>query len=64
MEKIFQKLLEDAAIAFRVDARYAEQILLAANTVYLKRNTWALRHEKKAAMDAVLADVLDLEATG
>lgn len=66
---IIQRLVASADAAYRVDSRYAEQVLLAANTVQLKRNTWANRKENKATgkivqpeAAAIVHELLDLDA--
>lgn len=44
---ILSRLIQAATNAYKVDSRYAEQVLLAAKTAQLKRDTWAGRKEKK-----------------
>lgn len=62
---IFQRLLDKASSAYREDLKYAEQILLAARTAQLKRNTWAGRKEQKEIVASALTEaMLDLEAAG
>ncbi len=60
---LFQRLMESALEAYKVDSRYAEQMLLAANTVQLKRNTWEARKngtlsDKKLASLAATQELL------
>lgn len=67
------RLIEEAAKAFRTDVAYAEHILFSAKTVQLKRQTWAAREAAKPKLppkptkismynvDDLLAE---LEATG
>lgn len=59
---VFQLLLDKASRAYRVDVRYAEQILLAARTAQLKRDAFSRSRQKK--LDACPLAMVDLEATG